>query len=58
MITLHQAVKKVKDLIQDINALWHWCKCLEEQLDKQRQEINKLHEEMRQMQETSSNNTE
>ena len=57
MITLHQAVKKVKDLIQDINALWHWCKCLEEQSNKQKQEISKLHEDMRLLQEASLGNT-
>ena len=52
--------KNIKSLdykIEDINALWHWCKCLEEQSNKQQQEISKLHEEMQQMQEKSSSNT-
>ena len=51
------AIKSLNDKTEDINALWHWCKCLEEQSNKQQQEISKLHEEMQQMQEESSNNT-
>ena len=47
-----RAIKSLDYKIEDINALWHWCKCLEEQVNKQKQEISKLHEEMRQMQET------
>ena len=47
-----KAIKSINYKIEDINALWHWCKCLEEQSNKQKQEINKLHEEMRQMQES------
>ena len=57
-MTKQQVVNKVRDLIHDNKALWHITGCLEQQLNKQRQEINKLYEEMRQMQETSSNNTE
>ena len=56
-MTKQQVINKVKDLKEDINALWHWCKCLEEQSNKQQQEISKLHEEMQQMQKKSSNNT-
>ena len=51
------AIKSLNDKTEDINALWHWCKCLEEQVNKQKQEIDKLHEEMQQMQEASTNNT-
>ena len=47
-----RAIKSLDYKIEDINALWHWCKCLEEQVNKQKQEISKLYEEMRQMQET------
>ena len=57
-MTKQQVVNKVRDLIHDNKALWHITGCLEQQLNKQRQEINKLHEEMRQMQKASSNNTE
>ena len=52
-----KAIKSINYKIEDINALWHWCKCLEEQSNKQKQEISKLHEEMRLLQETSSSNT-
>ena len=52
-----RAIKSLDYKLEDINALWHWCKCLEEQSNKQKQEISKLHEEMRLLQETSSSNT-
>ena len=52
-----RAIKSLDYKIEDINALWHWCKCLEEQVNKQKEEISKLYEEMRQMQQTSSSNT-
>tara|TARA_Y100000310_G_C19996924_1_gene496657 strand:- start:63 stop:281 length:219 start_codon:yes stop_codon:yes gene_type:complete len=59
-MTKEEITKKVKDLInktrslfykvtdvkEDINALWHWCKCLDERLIKQRQEIKELREEL------------
>ena len=53
-----KSIKSLSYKLEDINALWHWCKCLEEQSNKQKQEINKLHEEMRLLQERSSSNTE
>ena len=52
------SIWSLNNKIEDINALWHWCKCLEEQINKQKQEISKLHEEMRLLQERSSSNTE
>ena len=42
-----RAIKSLDYKIEDINALWHWCKCLEETNKKQQQEIIKLNEEMR-----------
>ena len=39
------AIKSLNNKTEDINALWHWCKCLEEQVNKQKKEIDKLHEE-------------
>ena len=29
-----RAIKSLDYKIEDINALWHWCKCLEEQSNK------------------------
>ena len=52
-----RAIKSLDYKIEDINALWHWCKCLEEENIKQQKEIDKLNEDMQQMQETSTNNT-
>ena len=52
-----RAIKSLDYKIEDINALWHWCKCLEEQSNKQKQEISKLHEDMRLLQEASLGNT-
>ena len=52
-----KAIKSINYKIEDINALWHWCKCLEEQSNKQKQEISKLHEDMRLLQEASLGNT-
>jgi len=52
-----RAIKSLDYKIEDINALWHWCKCLEEQSNKQKQEISKLHEEMRQVQQDSKSIT-
>jgi len=40
------AIKSINFKIEDINALWHWCKCLEEHNIKLQQEIDKLHEEI------------
>ena len=56
-MTKQQVVNKVRDLIHDNKALWHITGCLEQQLNKQRQEINKLYEEMRQMQQDSKSIT-
>ena len=55
-MTKQQVINKVKDLEEDNKALWHWCKCLDEQLIKQQEEISKLYEEMRQMQQDSKSN--
>ena len=52
-----KAIRSINFKIEDINALWHWCKCLEEQSNKQKQEISKLHEDMRLLQEASLGNT-
>ena len=30
------AIKSLKNKTEDINALWHWCKCLEEDNKKLR----------------------
>ena len=49
-----RAIKSLDYKIEDINALWHWCKCLEEQVNKQKQEISKLNESMRLLQKRSS----
>ena len=32
-------IKSLKFKIEDINALWQWCKCLEEEVNKLRKEI-------------------
>ena len=34
-----RAIKSLDYKIEDINALWHWCKCLEEEVKKLRKEI-------------------
>jgi len=49
-----RAIKSLDYKIEDINALWHWCKCLEKQVNKQKQEISKLNESMRLLQKRSS----
>ena len=43
------SIWSLNNKIEDINALWHWCKCLEEDNIKQQKEIDKLNEDMRQM---------
>ena len=40
------AIKSLNNKTEDINALWHWCKCLEEQNKKLQKEIDRLHEEI------------
>ena len=35
--------KNIKSLdykLEDINALWHWCKCLEEKVNKLERKLN------------------
>mgnify|MGYP003139175328 CR=1 FL=1 len=39
------AIKSLNNKIEDINALWHWCKCLEEQNNKLKEKVQQLHEE-------------
>ena len=56
-ITKQQVVNKVKDLEEDNRALWHNVKCFEEEITKLKQEISKLHESMRLLQEASLGNT-
>ena len=56
-MTKQQVINKVKDLEEDKRALWHITSCLEEQVNKQQEEISKLNEEMRQMQEASKSST-
>ena len=38
------AIKSLKNKTEDITALWHWCKCLEEQNNKLQKEVDRLHE--------------
>ena len=55
--TKEQIIRQVKYQKEDIIALQHRCKCLEEETIKLKQEINKLNENMYEMQETSTDNT-
>tara|TARA_R110000824_G_scaffold244362_2_gene433109 strand:+ start:12578 stop:12757 length:180 start_codon:yes stop_codon:yes gene_type:complete len=41
-----RAIKSLDYKIEDINALWHWCKCLEDTNKKQQQEIKKLNDKI------------
>jgi len=34
------AIKSLNNKTEDINALWHWCKCLEEQYNKLYKQVN------------------
>ena len=56
-MTKQQVINKVRDLNEDNKALWHNVKCFEEDIIKLKEEISKLYEDMRQMQEASTNNT-
>ena len=40
-----RAIKSLNNKIEDINALWHWCRCLEEQNNKLKERVQQLHEE-------------
>jgi len=40
------AIKSLNNKTEDINALWHWCKCLEETNNKLKKELQQLHEEI------------
>ena len=40
------AIKSLNNKTEDINALWHWCKCLEEQNNKLQERVQQLHEEI------------
>ena len=35
-----RAIKSLDYKIEDINALWHWCKCLEEKVNKLERKLN------------------
>ena len=41
-----KSIKSLNYKIEDINALWHWCKCLEDTNKKQQQEIKKLNDKI------------
>ena len=41
-----RAIKSLDYKIEDINALWHWCKCLNNENNKMKKEIQQLHEEI------------
>ena len=56
-MTKQQVINKVEDLEEDNKALWHNVKCFEEDINKLKQEISKLYEDMRQMQKTGTDNT-
>ena len=55
--TKQQIINKCLDLEEENKAFWHITGCLEEDIIKLKQEISKLHEDMRQMQKTSTSNT-
>lgn len=40
------AIKSLNNKTEDINALWHWCRCLEEQNNKLKEKVQQLHEEI------------
>ena len=40
------AIKSLNNKTEDINALWHWCKCLEEENNKLKEKVQQLHEEI------------
>ena len=63
-MTKQQVINKVEGLEEDNKALWHITSCLEEhrhkqddEINKLKQEISKLNEEMRLLQKRSSGNT-
>ena len=37
-----RAIKSLDYKIEDINALWHWCKCLEEEINKLNKKLEEL----------------
>ena len=41
-----KTIKSINYKIEDINALWHWCRCLEETNNKLKKELQQLHEEI------------
>lgn len=41
-----KAIRSINFKIEDINALWHWCKCLEEENNKLKEKVQQLHEEI------------
>ena len=55
--TKQQIINKCLDLEEENKAFWHITGCLEEDIIKLKQEISKLNEEMRQVQQDSKNNT-
>jgi hypothetical protein len=41
-----KAIRSINYKIEDINALWHWCRCLEEANNKLKEKVQQLHEEI------------
>ena len=37
-----KSIKSLDYKIEDINALWHWCKCLEEEINKLKKKLEEL----------------
>ena len=56
-MTKQQVINKVEGLEEDNKALWHNVDCFVEDIIKLKQEISKLNEEMRQVQQDSKSNT-
>ena len=55
--TKQQIINKCLDLEEENKAFWHITGCLEEDIIKLKQEISKLNEEKRQVQQDSKSNT-
>ena len=40
------AINSLNNKTEDINALWHWCRCLEKENNKLKEKVQQLHEEI------------